>query len=264
MPHNYYLINGRNGQGNALNILKDGKLKRDFIDISSLDLQTLDIPITKAKEILQEYNPKIDLSGMFYNASYPHCKTQTKTYATIFNYEDERVKYYFDKLKYFAEQRNYKKEHKQKIKLDENRILEDYIREILYKVINAKTNKLVGYESLMSAKIKDLIKEKYRSYPNMGINNYLNSKIYIFRNILSNYTELRNITLEYILYLQGLNTEIRSQINNYKFWENNGMEVLDPVKYIKDQTQAVLPVYNQMELADYIEDFPKVKKLNKK
>ena len=116
----------------------------------------------------------------------------------------------------------------------------------------------------MSSKLKEIITDKFYIYYDIDINKYINSRIYTLKSILSSYTELRNITLEYILYLQGLNTEIRSQINNYKFWENNGMEVLDPVKYIKDQTQAVLPVYNQMELADYIEDFPKVKKLNKK
>lgn len=116
MAFNYYLLNGKNGKGNSLNILVDGYLKKDFIDISTLDLQTMNIPNKNAKEILQEYNLNIDLTGIFYNASYPHSKTNTKTYATIFDYEDEKTKYYLDKLRYFAEQRKYKKEHGDKIR----------------------------------------------------------------------------------------------------------------------------------------------------
>ena len=54
MAINYYLLNGKNGKGNTLNLLVNGKLKRNFIDISTLDLQTMDIPTTNAKEILQE------------------------------------------------------------------------------------------------------------------------------------------------------------------------------------------------------------------
>ena len=69
----------------------------------------------------------------------------------------------------------------------------------------------------MSVKLKEVIKERYRNYYNTGTNNYINSKIYLLRNLLSNYTELRNLTLEYVLYIHGLNTNLRSSIKKLNF-----------------------------------------------
>ena len=260
MAANYYLLNGKNGEGNTLNLLVDGNLQRNFIDISTLDLQTMDIVEERAKEILKEYNPKLDLTGMFYNASYPHSKTETKTYATIFNQEDDRVKYYMDQLRYFAEQRNYKKEHHEKVKLDENRVLDEYIRTIIYNVLNGPQSKLTAYESMMSAKLKDILKERY-TYTN-GTHNYINSKIYMLRNLLSNYTELRNLTLEYMLYLQGKNTNIRTKIKAPQYWNNKDMEPKAPTKYVKGEEIKEIK-YVQMELSDFMDMTPYTKKLMK-
>ena len=251
MAINYYLLNGKNGEGNALNLLVDGKLQRNFIDISSLDIQTLNLPQTKAKEILQEYNPKLDLTGMFYNASYPHLKTKTKTYATIFYDENKNAKYYIDQLKYFAEQRNYKKEHHEKIKLDENRVLDEYIRKILCNILNTSQNNLTNYESLMSAKLKEVLKERYTTYYNKETNNYINSKIYILRSLLSNYTELRNLTIEYLLYIEGQNTNIRTKIKSKEKWNNINLIPKEPIKYTKGE-EIKEGKYVQMELSDYI------------
>ena len=217
-----------------------------------------------ARDILNEYNPKIDLSGMFYDASYPHNKVNTKTYAAIFDFENKDVEYYFNQLRHFAEQRNYKKEHRNKLKLEQDRIFEDYMRRLLYNVMKLKSDKLISYDSLISFKMKELIKNKKYNHADMGINNYINSKIYLFRDILSNYTELRNMSLEYMLYLQGMNTNIRSDINRYKYWDNLGMIEEEPISYVKGEEIVDPCIYTQMELADYIKGFPKIKKLNKK
>ena len=252
MAYNYYLLNGQNGKGNTLNILVDGELKRDFNDISTLDLITMNIPNKNAKEVLKEVNPNIDLDGFFYNCSYPHAKTKTKSYATIFDYETGNSRLYLDKLKYFAEQRNYKKEHGQKIKLDETQELEEYIRTILYNILNNQQNKLTDYESLMSAKLKEIIKDRYTYYFTVGTNNYINSKIYLLRSLLSNYTELRNLTLEYILYIQGLNTNIRTKIKRTEEWDNEGMHKINPTKYQQNKEIPKEEPYEQLELADFI------------
>ena len=258
MAANYYLMNGQKGEGNALNLLVDGNLQKSFIDISTLDLQTMNISSTKVAEILQEYNPRIDLQGIFYNASYPHTKTNTKTYAPIFNFESEIVKYYMTQLKYFAEQRNYKKTHGLNIKLDEDTKLEDYIRGILYNILNKQESKLTNYESLMSAKLKEIIKNRYKEYFYMGTNNYINSRIYLLRNLLSSYTELRNLTLEYMLYIQGLNTNLRTTIKNTEHWNNKGMEKTLPIKYTKENNITEEATYYQMQLSDFMADVPPI------
>ncbi|MEE3343110.1 MAG: hypothetical protein VZS44_03370 [Bacilli bacterium] len=260
MAHNYYLLNGKDGKGKALNVLVDGKLHRNFIDISTLDLATLDIKEEDAVKVLKEYNPKLDLTGMFYNASYPHSKTKTKSYATIFNQENDKTKDYLDSLRYFAEQRNYKKEHKQVLRLDMDRKLEDYIRKIIYNIIKNNAFKLTEYESLMSSKLKEIITDKFYIYYDKDINKYINSRIYTLRSILNSYTELRNITLEYILYLQNENTNLRTAIKNTENWDNMGMEVIEPIIYTKGQ-DIIIP--KQMELADYLPNFPKVRSRKK-
>ena len=258
MAIKYYLLNGKNGEGNALNILVSGKLKRDFIDIAALDLQTMNIPNTKVNEVLQEYNPEIDLTGCFYDASYPHKQTETKTYVPIFNFESEKSKYYINKLKYFAEQRNYKKEHGEKIALDESKYLDDYIRTILYNILSNPQNKLSNYESLMSARLKEIIKERYMNYMYIGTHNYINTKGYLLRNILKNYTELRNLTIEYILYIEGLNTNIRTNIKSKQSWKNNRMTPI-----LEEQKKEENNQYIQMELSDFIE-MPSITKILKK
>ena len=166
-----------------------------------------------------------------------------------------------DQLRYFAEQRNYKKEHHEKVKLDINSALEEYIRTIIYNILNAPQSKLTSYESMMSAKLKEILKERYNY--NNGTHNYINSKIYILRNLLSSYTELRNITLEYMLYLQGRNTNIRSKIKAFQYWDNNNMKPKEPVKYTKGEDLKEIK-YVQMELSDLFDMSPDIQTHSKK
>ena len=106
---NYYLLNGKKGEANALKLKVDGELQRNFIDIASLDLETLKIKREDAKDVLAEYNEGLDLSGMFYDASYPHKQREIKTYPAIFDLDNEKTRKYMDKLRYYAEERDYKK-----------------------------------------------------------------------------------------------------------------------------------------------------------
>ena len=115
----------------------------------------------------------------------------------------------------------------------------------------------------MSAKLKEIIKDRYKYYYNVGTNNYINSKIYLLRNLLSNYTELRNLTLEYILYLQKLNTNIRTKIKKTELWNNEGMHQISPKYYMGNNSIQPEPTYEQMELSDFMDMSPYPKKLNK-
>jgi hypothetical protein len=138
MAYKYYSMNGKNGKGKALNILVDGKIHRDFKDISTLDLQTMEIRKENASSILSEYNPKGSIDGLFYDASFPHKKTETKTYAPIFDITSDKTKKYLDSLKYFAEQRDYKIKNGLKLKLDENDEFDKFIKAEIEKGKSAK------------------------------------------------------------------------------------------------------------------------------
>ena len=147
MAQNYYLLNGQKGVGHTLDLLEDGKLKRDFIDISTLDLITMDIPREEAKDILKEYNPDTNLDGMFYDALYPYKKVETKTFATIFGFTNEECKYYMDQLRYFAEQRDFNKKNGNKVTIDDNRAFDKYVRTIMYRILSLFVIQILKYIS---------------------------------------------------------------------------------------------------------------------
>ena len=249
MAYNFYLLNGKRGKGTALNVLSGDVIRRDFPDISTLDLVTMEIKEKDAKDYFEDLNKGVDLTGMFYDASYPHKENETKTYPTIFNFDSDKSKYYMDKLRYFAEQRNYKKENGLNLKLDENRTFEDYIRTILYNILSNYDSKIVDYESLLAAALKEMIKERFNDYKYKGTNNYINSRIYKLRSILSGYTQLRNLTLQYLLSINGQNTKLRSDINRVSIWDNTGMEKKTPTN-VKGE---IVEPFHQMTLDDYID-----------
>lgn len=263
MANNYYLLNGKNGKGQALNVLANDMIYRNFEDISEIDLETIKIFYKDARRILKEYNPNIDLSGMFYNVLFYAKSNKIKSYATIFNYNSEDTQYYLDQLHYFAEQRKFKKKNGKNLKLDDNTILDEYIRKMMYNLLTLNDNKLTDYNSIISAKMKDIINDKFINYHNVGTNNYINSKIHVIKNLFSSYTELRNITLEYMLYIQKFNTNIRQLIKRTEHWDNYGIEQINPVQYDKNNKNNDVyknTLYNQLQLSDFDKGIPRVKK----
>ena len=242
MPAKYFLMNGKNGNSRALKLLTKEGLKRDFVDISSLDLVTMDIDDKNKIEVLEEYNKGIDLCGTFYDASYPHSDNKTKTYLPIFDMTNDKTRFYMDKLRYFAEQRNYKKEHGLKIGLDQNTELDTFIRKMMCSLLNGYKPSFVSYDSLLAAKLKDILKDGYLYKKDKM--SYINGKIYVLRNLFGNYTQLRNITIEYMHYLNGKSLKMRNILGRLQNNENQDMEP------ILKETNVT---YTQMTLDDFMD-----------
>lgn len=243
MAANYFLMNGKNGNARALKLLTKDGLKRSFIDISALDLVTMDISDKDKVNILEENNKGIDLSGTFYDASYPHKDKKTKTYIPLFDMTNVKTKYYMDKLRYFAEQRNYKKEHGMPIALDQNYELESYIRKMMSAILSGYKPSFVSYDSLLAAKLKDILKEGY-VYKNDSMR-FINGKIYILRNLFGNYTQLRNITIEYMHYLNGKSIKMRNTLGRLEHYENKDMEeIIPPIE--EENVQLTLDQFMDM------------------
>ena len=248
MAYDYYLVNGTKGKGNALNIPVDNLIYRNFKDISSIDLQTMNIKKKDAANYFKEYNKDININGMFYIASYPHKKKDTKTYAPIFDIASDNTREYFDLLREYAEKRDYQSKNNMNLKLELDKKLNDLIKDISYDILQENNSRLLSYESLIASDVKDIYKQKFTDYPNKGTNQYIDSRIYLLRNYLTNYTQLRNIILEYISYKEYGHIVRRTVINEPKGWDNEGFEKIEP--YLKDKPRILC---KQMTLDQFID-----------
>ena len=238
MAVNYYLLNGKNGKGQALDVLVDGKKYRNFPDISTLDLQTMKIKKEDASYHFEELNPGVKIDGMFYDASFPHKKSETKTYAPIFDIGSDKTKKYLNKLREFAEQRNYKIKKGEKVVLDLDSNLDNFIREISFDIMKKYDAKILDYESLIASNLKDIYRERFTKASNKGTEQYMLSKLQLLRRYLSNYTQLRYLVLEYVSIIEENRIVKRSNINRLRHWDNEGMEVRQPINYINGMDEG--------------------------
>ena len=250
MASNYYLLNGKLGEGNALDLKSDGKLKRNFSDISTLDLLTMDIPISSARDVLKEYNPDTNLDGIFYDAQYPIKKVETKTFAPVFGFENEKCKYYMDHLRYFAEQRDRKVQKGEKVALDNNTILKDYLETLLYNIIRYNNRKIIRQDSIVAKNVKDEIEDCFKLTGQKSVENILKSR-YKLKMLLDHYTQIRNLTLEYLASITEERIPNRREINSFSRYENYGMEPRESAIIPKEKKSDKQVKYYQMTLNDF-------------
>ena len=255
MEKRYFLMNGYNRVGDALYLKSGSKIKKEFEDISSLDLITMDIKAKEAKEVLKETNHGKQLVGQFYDVGYPF-NGEVRSFATIFDLDKSILNSYYDALKKYAEERSFNVKNGNKLSLNMDQQLRDYVYKILYSIIDNNIKCLANYDSLMSYRAKEIIKNKNKgANQSMSVGQYLDRNSIVLGNLYSNYGELRNLTIEYILYLAGRNTDIRNAIKRTEKWRNYGIE--------RDANKEEIVEYKQMELSDFI-NAPKVKRIEKR
>ena len=246
----YYLLNGKNGEGNTLDLLDDGRLKRDYDDIATLDLKTIDIPYKDVTAILGQYNPNVDLSGKYYDAQYPYKKVETKAFAPVFKVEDEKCKYYLDHLKYFAEQRDRKVKRGESVQLDKNTILENYIQTLLYNILRYNHRSVVKQDSIVAKNIKDEIEAGYRELSMKSAEKIIKNN-YKLQSMLDHYTQIRNLTLEYMASISDISIPSRRDLNNFEKYENYGLEPRESGVLTTDKKSDKQIKYYQMTLTDF-------------
>lgn len=239
--HRYYLVCNDKLEGEALKILYNDQMMRDFKDISTLDLATLGLQGNK-KQILGEYNPDSDLYGNLIVVSSPHSDGQKQACPALFDFEDEKSKYYIDNLRYFAEQRHEKVKNGDLLGLDRDSRLEQYTFDLMDDILRSNDKRLLSEQSLISKPIKELIRDKSI---NQGTESFINSHSRI-RNIFANYTQLRLMTYSYLLSIMGYNPEIRSQFE--KLYPKSNIKNLEPLD----------PEPTQMTMDSFIDD-PRLK-----
>ena len=204
MAKKYYLVNGENKEAIGLKLLVNGNIKRDFNDISDLDLQTMKIPYEKAKDILLEYNDKIELKNEFFDVEYPYKDDETKASHVIFQHQNTILKPQFETLQHIAEERSYQKRTNQSVKVVDSKEVQDYIIFLLSKIIETNDPRFTQGSSLLYKDIKDIIytKMSYRASAPYEIQQML--KYDKTNEMLHNYTQLRLLFIEYANYLKQI------------------------------------------------------------
>ena len=256
MAFKYYFLNGKEGNGKALFLEENGIIRRDFRDISNIDLITLNMKKEESRDIISEYNKGEEISGYFYDASYPHCLDKvkrgeilipkTEVYPAFFDFSSERTEFYIDKLKAFAEERKYKSENGQFLKLDETTEFNLFIENLLYRIFDEFDSRISSYESLLASKLKEIINERFDEYKEKDNSQYVKFRLKTIKNILTNYTQLRLLVMEYLCLKENYNPKLRGPMNMISTFKHEDMTpcIKDPVKKLE---------YRQLVLSDFID-----------
>ncbi|MBR3117444.1 MAG: hypothetical protein IKF36_06215 [Bacilli bacterium] len=251
MTHRYYFLNGKKGTGKTLFLPENEEVRRDFTDISNIDLITMNLKGEQKREFIGKYNPDEELNGLYYVASYPHGiykkEDNTYVYPAFFDISNEKTIYYLEKLKEYAEERKWKAEHGESIRLDDTPSFEKFREDLMYKVFDINDTRITHPDSLVALKLKDEIKKRYLEHSDMDTTQFIKSRSEIIKNILSNYTQLRLFIMEYMCLKSGeYNYKLRNSMNNIASWKH---EKMTPAT--KDMKKK--EIYKQLVLSDFID-----------
>ena len=255
----YFIGNGTTAETDILNILHEGEIRRDFADISTLDLATLNIKKNAAKEVLREFNKDKRLNGDFIDVSISNKELLSDAenkrmtiYPTIFNLDDEKTKVPLDYLRYFAEQRDYKFRNGLNVALDQNQKFYDFIDYIMPRLTGKTKQYITAENSMLSKNAKETIRKGF-----YGVD-YARSRQ--LRNICASYTQLRILLYEYLLILEEQNPLLRQFYKRFENAKFNGMDIVQPIPYVEEKEEEETPIVisdcdcYQMDLTSFIND----------
>lgn len=262
----FYLMNGNSGKGSALNLLVNNSLWRSFNDISDIDLLTMKMNRDEASTILEKYNKDADLSGMFYILKNNDNTNSIDTYAPLFNSNNDEAKEMLERLEILALERSEKAKYGNSLALNKDRNFNDYVMSLLYKVLNTRIPRMTDGNSLVNYRIKNEIRDFYKAQEDANENNKefdFRKKVYALykrnENGLKYYSTLRELTIEYILYLEDYKNYLKSAIRSRETWQQNGLYDVNDVPYNVEEEkieernkELILTDFKQMNLTDLL------------
>ena len=269
MGKNYYLVNADYKEGNVLYVPYKGMCYRNFKDLSYFDDASIALDSDFNDEIKELNHMKDNFNGMFIAAPY-RTKYGISTYPT-FNISKsnlnkyEIVKEILDRFMLFIEQRQFKVEHNEKLALDINNDLRNYIIFLLDKLYSLDEygfEGVIGRGSKVSLKLKNLLYLKTTGYNYMTPSMYYGDNYVTFNNYLSGYTELRNLTLSIIDAILGFSInhsyeiDARSEARIHGLYEEEPFilppkkEIIKPIKVIDKKESE----YHQLTLEEYFKE----------
>lgn len=228
MAKRYYLTNGENGTASGITFKVNGILKRDFDDITDVDLQTIQIPYNKAVETLQKYNERIEFKQNFFDAEFPYRENEVKTSPALFEYNNKELYGFYKTLIHQAELRSAQKKAGKSVILEDSKELKDYYYGLMYKIISTKDSRFYSRSSLIGKELKNKICERMIGKEHIRIEDYisyiLNSDM--INGMLHNYTQLKALFIEYANYLNQLPYYVSR--NAYQTYDTYNFTNLEP------------------------------------
>jgi len=212
----YYLCNGKDGYGNALNVAANSKLTRDFPDIASIDLTTMEIPISNVNVYFKGLNPNNDLSGTYYICT----KNLSSIYIPVFKPNNLKANMYIQELKKLAESRCDNLDKKHKVGTLNRKDAEYISRRVLTDIYRLDDNKFNGitntYASISNNIQEGIILRNYDKDRAKTDMEYINRFIlHDYRNQITSYTVIRNLVLAYSRLIDNQDIRLnRDEIRN--------------------------------------------------
>lgn len=250
---NFYLLSGNSitKKGTVLKVPTENGIEISFSDITYLDKATLKIDKDKSFEVLKEYNPTLKKDDFLYIIPDMQKKNSISVYYPLFNFKDEKVKYFLDMLEYYLNKRiSNIEENNQAGKYDfrNDKSLFNLIRSTLIGITKLDYNEfdsLTDRESIMTGVLKGKL---YDSNMKDDSLNPITKKVYEIGSILNNYPSLRNFIYSYVLMLEKENIFLNSKLRTCALYKNN---------IFKEEDIDIN--MRQMQLFDFNTDIPKVK-----
>lgn len=218
MGKKYYILNGNSKEANVVNMKVDDKLQHEFVDIATIDLETMQIDVDKAKDTIQEYNPKIELTNEFIDIE-KKANTSYDFHGTLFDLNDPRLTSYFNELRELAEKRDYNIKNKGTVSLStsDTKPLRD---KLLHKIIDSKNAYIASKDSILIPNMKAILEKRLSGSaficPADNLIKYLDYQDSIY-NPLRSYAEIRKLFIEYAYLLGHAEQHItNNMINDYQ------------------------------------------------
>lgn len=235
---NYYMINGDQIESYAIHFPYKGTYYKNVRDISDMDLATLE-QRENLRDVLQEINPTIELGNQLYIGKYPYSKG-IKIFKPIEIFKSsDRIDNIVDKFIYIAEHRNYLYHSNKKLEFSDKE--KEKLVELAYAMIDDMTFKqkdsVFSASSIVGYKVK---------------HGRLNNK-HEFERQLGNYTQLRNLLINYLTIKANRSLPTNFQLNmisthleNIKALYKEKPEEIE--KALKEYKEAILKIKDEQEL----------------
>ena len=193
---NYYFINGNEFESTCLYVPYNGTYVKNVKDISDMDIATIELG-TGIREALIECNPLVQLNNTNYIGKYPYAKGIKIFKPILISKETEESKRIVDRFRDLAEERNYDYYHGNKLILNEDKA-KAMIESIMSKLTSSQKSTIFSKESIIGKNIKSFrYDNKYR-----------------FEEQLSNYTQLRNLLINYLAVKSGIQIPTNQRLAN--------------------------------------------------
>ena len=201
---NYYLINGDQTDSRTIYIPYKGTYYKNVKDISDMDLATIELG-TNLRPALEDANRIQKLDSLLYVGKYPYAKgIKIFKPVEIFK-ENPSISNIVGNFRDLAEERNYNYHNGNSVELTSKDKIARIASAILVNLTDTQRRIMFEKNSILGKEVKS---------------NYFHNK-YLFDTQIANYTQLRNLLINYLYIKAGKSTPTNYDLKNMSEFMNN-------------------------------------------